>query len=209
MIELYAFATPNSVRIPIALEELDLPYDLKPVNIRTGEQRSADHLARNPNGKVPVLVDYHQGQPFILTESGAILVYLAEKAGKLIPTDSMGRARVIESMMFHLTGIGPALGQLGYFRRADEQLPAAIDRFATETNRVLTVFDGILATRPWAAGDSYTIADITHFGWLWRVAYAMTDLSSYPNVAAWYDRVLARPAVQRGIARIEALLQQT
>lgn len=206
MIELYAFSTPNSVRIPIALEELGLDYALKRVNIRTGEQRSAEHLDRNPNAKVPVLVDHVDGQRFTLTESGAILIYLAEKTGKLIPSDALGRARVFESMMFHLTGIGPALGQLGFFRRADEQLPMAIDRFATETDRVLHVFDGTLAEREWAAGDTFTIADITHFGWLWRRAFASVDLAPYPHVAVWYDRVAARPAVQRGIAQADSLL---
>jgi GST-like protein len=207
MIELYAFSTPNSVRVPIALEELGLAYDLKSVNVRLGEQRGKDHLTRNPNAKVPVLVDHVDGKRFTLTESGAILIYLAEKTGKLLPADPVGRARVFESMMFHLTGIGPAMGQLGFFRRADEQLPMAINRFAAETDRVLKVLDGILAERRWVAGDEFTIADITHFGWLWRRAFAMVELGAYPHVTEWYERVATRPAVQRGIARADSLLQ--
>lgn len=208
MIDVYAFSTPNSVRVPIALEEVGLDYALHGVNVRQGEQKSAEHLARNPNGKVPVIVDREgpDGQPFTLGESGAILIYLAEKTGKLMPTDGIGRARVIEQMLFHLTGIGPAMGQLGFFKRTPEPLPAAIDRFQAEVERTLGVLDGYLAEREYVAGDDYSIADITHVGWLWRREFAGVTLDAFPNVARWYAQVAARPAVQRGIARVTALV---
>ena len=209
MLKLHAFATPNSVRIPIALEELGLDYELLPVNVRMGEQRQPDFLAVNPNGKVPVLVDPDgpDGRPFTLTESGAILLYLADKTGRLLPADRFGRARVHEQMLFHLTGIGPAFGQAGYFKKqAPEPLPHAIERFEREAARVLGVLDRTLATRVHAAGDDFTIADIAHFGWLWRREFAGVDLATTPNVARWYELVASRPAVQRGIARVNALV---
>jgi glutathione S-transferase len=211
MIEVYAFATPNSLRIPIMLEELNLPYDLKPVNVRKGEQKLAEHLALNPNGKVPVLVDPDGpgGERLVLTESGAILIYLAEKTGRLLPAGGVERARVLEQMFFHLTGIGPMFGQAGYFQKqAPEQLPIALTRFNTEVARVMTVFDGVLGEHPFAAGSDFTIADIAHFGWIWRRAFADVELETYPNVKTWYERVSSRPAVERAIQRVTALVPQ-
>lgn len=211
MIEVYAFATPNSVRIPIMLEELDLPYDLKPVNVRKGEQKLPEHLALNPNGKVPVLVDPDGpgGERLVLTESGAILIYLAEKTGRFLPADGVARARVFEQVFFHMTGIGPAFGHGGYFQKqAPEQIPLALDRFNTEAARVMTVFDGVLGTRPFVAGSEFTIADIAHFGWIWRRAFADIDLAHYPHVEAWYQRIASRPAVERALQRVNALVPQ-
>jgi GST-like protein len=211
MIEVYAFATPNSLRVPIMLEELGLPYDLRSVNVRKGEQKLPGHLALNPNGKVPVLVDPDgpDGERLVLTESGAILIYLAEKAGQLLPAEGIARARVFAQMFFHMTGIGPAFGQAGYFQKqAPEQLPVALDRFNTEAARVIKVFDGTLGDRPFAAGFNFTIADIAHFGWMWRRAFADIELHRYPNVQAWYDRVASRPAVVRAIRRVTALIPQ-
>jgi GSH-dependent disulfide-bond oxidoreductase len=209
MIKVYAFSTPNSVRVPIALEELGLEYELDAVNVRKGEQKRPDYLALNPNGKVPVIVDSDGpgGQPFTLTESGAILVYLAEKTSRLIPADRFGRARVLEQMFFHLSGIGPAFGQVGFFKKqASEQIPFAIARFQAEAERTLAVLEGALGKSDFVAGDSFTIADITHFGWLWRREFAGVDFAKSPNVARWYEAVSARPAVQRGIARVTALV---
>jgi glutathione S-transferase len=211
MIELYAFATPNSLRIPIMLEELGLPYDLKPVNVRKGEQKLPAHLALNPNGKVPVLVDPQgpRGERLVLTESGAILIYLAEKTGRLLPADGIERARVFEQMFFHMTGIGPTFGQAGYFQKqAPEQIPVALDRFNTEAARVMKVFDGTLGGHPFAAGFNFTIADIAHFGWIWRRAFADIELKDYPNVQTWYDRVASRPSVERAVQRVTALIPQ-
>jgi glutathione S-transferase len=211
MIEVYAFATPNSLRVPIVLEELGLPYDLRSVNVRKGEQKLPEHLALNPNGKVPVLVDPSgpRGERLVLTESGAILIYLAEKTGRLLPAEGIERARVFEQIFFHMTGIGPMFGQAGYFQKqAPEQLPIALDRFNTESVRVMKVLDGILGAHPFAAGFNFTIADIAHFGWIWRRAFADIDLKDYPNVQAWYDRVASRPAVERAIQRVIALIPQ-
>lgn len=209
MIELYAFSTSNSVRVPIALEEMGLSYELRSVNVRKGEQKLPEHLAMNPNGKVPVLVDNDGpgGEPITLTESGAILVYLAEKTGTLLPKDGVARARVFEQMFFHLTGIGPAFGQLGFFKRqASEQIPFAIARFQAESERVLAVLEGVLGRRKYVAGDEFTIADIVHFGWLWRREFAGIDFEKTPNIARWYNEVDARPAVKRGVERVTALV---
>lgn len=209
MIEVFAFSTPNSVRVPIALEELGLPYDIKPINVRKGEQKQPDYLAINPNGKVPVLVDPDGpgGEPLTLSESGAILVYLAEKTGKLLPKHGAARARVFEQMFFHLTGIGPALGQLGFFRRqASEQIPLAIARFQAESERVMAVLDGVLARRKYVAGNAFSIADIVHFGWLWRREFARIDFEKTPNIARWYEEIEARPAVKRAVERVTALV---
>ena len=208
MLEVYAFATPNSVRIPIALEELGLPYELKSVNVRKGEQKKDAFLALNPNSTVPGLVDSEgvDGKPFVLTESGAILMYLAEKTGRLLPAHGAGRYRVFEQLLFHVTGIGPALGQGGYFQRqAPESVPFAIERFRNEAARVLRVLDGVLGKSAFFAGDEYTIADIAHFGWMWRREFANVDLGDTPNIARWYEQMTARPAVIRAVERVTAL----
>jgi GSH-dependent disulfide-bond oxidoreductase len=212
MITVFAFSTPNSVRVPIALEELGLEYELKSVNVRKGEQKQADFLALNPNGKVPVIVDMDGpgSAPFTLTESGAILIYLAEKTGRLIPADAAGRARVFEQMFFQSSGIGPAFGQAGYFKKqAPEPMQLAISRFHAEAQRTLGVLDGVLARCAYAAGSVYTIADVAHFGWLWRREFAGIDFSSSPHVARWYANVAARPAVIRAIERVTALVPAT
>jgi GST-like protein len=158
---------------------------------------------------VPVLVDPDGpgGQPFVLTESGAILLYLAEKSGRLLPVDRFERARVVEQMLFHLTGIGPTFGQLGFFKKqAAEQLPYAIHRFQAESDRVLTVLEGVFAHRTYAAGDDFTIADITHFGWIWRREFAGVELPRH--VMRWYERIAARPAVIRALERVMSLTKE-
>ena len=168
MFDVYAFATPNSIKVPIALEELGLDYTLHAVNVRQGEQKAPDFLALNPNAKVPVLVDPDaEGGRLVLTESAAILVYLAEKTGRLLPHSGSDRARVFEQLFFHASGLGPAFGQAGFFQRqAAEKQPLAIERFAAEAKRTLGVLDGVLATRSFVAGAEFTIADIAQFGWL-------------------------------------------
>jgi GSH-dependent disulfide-bond oxidoreductase len=209
MLQVYAFSTPNSVRVPITLEELGLDYELRAINVRKGEQKQPDYLAINPNGKVPVLVDPDgpDGESLTLTESGAILIYLAEKTGKLLPKSGSARARVFEQMFFHLTGIGPALGQAGFFKRqASEKIPLAIDRFQNESERVLAVLEGVLAQRRFVAGLDFSIADIAHFGWLWRREFAGIDFEATPHIARWYEEVAARPAVQRAIERVTSLV---
>ncbi len=210
MFEVYAFATPNSIKVPIALEELGLPYHLHGVNVRRGEQKAPDFIALNANAKVPVLVDpAAAGGRLVLTESAAILVYLAETSGQLLPPAGEGRARVFEQLFFHASGLGPAFGQAGFFQRqASEPQPLAIARFSAEARRTLAVLDGVLAERCFVAGDAFTVADIAHFGWLWRRDFAGVGLDDMPYVARWYEAVSARPAVQRAVERVNALVPQ-
>ncbi|CCD90821.1 putative glutathionine S-transferase [Bradyrhizobium sp. ORS 375] len=203
MLDVYAFATPNSVKVPIALEELGLDYALHGVNVRKGEQKAPDFLALNPNAKVPVLVD----GDLVLTESAAILVYLAEKTGRLLPASGEGRARVFEQLFFHASGLSPAFGQSGFFQRfAAEPQPIAIERFSSEASRTVSILDGVLARHRFVAGEALTIADIAHFGWLWRREFAGVSLEDTSNVRRWYADIEGRPAVQRAIARVSALV---
>jgi GSH-dependent disulfide-bond oxidoreductase len=208
MLDVYAFATPNSIKVPIALEELGLAYRLHGINVRKGEQKTSDFLALNPNGKVPVLVDADaEGGRLVLTESAAILVHLAETTGRLLPASGRARARVFEQLFFHASGLGPAFGQAGFFQRqATEPQPLAIQRFSAEARRTLGMLDGVLADRPFVAGDAFTIADIAHFGWLWRREFAGVSLDETPHVARWFDAVASRPAVERAIVRVNALV---
>ena len=208
MLDVYAFATPNSVKVPIALEELGLSYNLHGINIRKGEQKSPAFLKRNANGKVPVLVDSEaEGGPLVLSESAAILVYLAEKTGKLLPSKGVARARVFEQLFFHASGVGPAFGNAGYFQKlAPEPIPHAIDRFKTEATRVLAVLEKALTRSTYVAGEALTIADIAHFGWLWRREFAGMDFTDTPHIARWYSTLEARPAFQKGIAQVNSLI---
>jgi len=204
MIEVHAFATPNSIKVLIAFEEMGLPYDLRPVNVRKGEQRAQAFLALNPNGKVPVLVE----DGFVLTESAAILVYLAEKTGKLLPKDGIGRARVFEQLFFHASGLSPAFGNAGFFKRSSpEPQPIAEARFTTEAERLLGILDDKLASQPFVTGEEFTIADVAHFGWMWRIQFPGLTLDGRPNLSRWFETVAARPAVQRATARLEALVE--
>jgi GSH-dependent disulfide-bond oxidoreductase len=207
MYTIYAFPTPNSIKVPIALEELNLEYTLHPVNIRQGGQREPDFLAVNPAGKVPVLIEETAaGNPFVLTESAAILVFLAEKHGQLLPTEPIARAQVFEQLFFHASGLSPAFGQSGYFQKlAPEPMPLAISRFHGEAKRTLGLLDRTLAQRTYVAGDDYSIADIAHFGWLWRRTFAGVDFEESSHVARWYESIAARPAVLRAITKVEAL----
>lgn len=205
MIDVYAFATPNSVKVPIALEELGLDYRLNSINVRKGEQKAPAFVALNPNAKVPVLVD----GPLVLTESAAILVYLAEKSGRLLPASGEGRARVFEQLFFHASGLGPAFGQAGFFKKqAAEPQPLAIARFEAEAARTAGILDGVLGRNEFVAGNDFTIADIAHFGWLWRRAFAEVDIAGLPNLSRWVAAIERRPAVVRAIARLEALVPQ-
>ncbi|WP_042882840.1 glutathione S-transferase family protein [Cupriavidus necator] len=205
MYTVYAFSTPNSVKVPIALEELGVPYQLNPVNLRAGEQKSEEFLDLNPNGKVPVLVD--TDRTLVLSESAAILVHLAEKHGKLLPRDALGRARAFEQLFAHASGLSPAFGQAGYFQKlAPEPVPHAVHRFVTEAKRQLTLLDGVLEVREFVAGDEFSIADIAHFGWVWRRGFPDLSLDDAPNVKRWYEAVHHRPAVGTAIGKVEALV---
>lgn len=209
VIEIYAYATPNSIKVPIALEELGVDYVLHPINVKQGEQKHESFLSLNPNGKVPVLVDVHPatGERLVLSESAAILVYLAEREGKLLPAAGDERARVFEQLFFHASAVSPSFGNAGFFAKlAAEPQPLAQQRFIGEARRVSALLDLRLAERSFVAGDDYSIADIAHFGWFWRRDFAGVALDAYPNLSRWYAQVEQRPAVQRAIARINALV---
>lgn len=209
MYQVYAFSTPNSVKVPIALEELGQPYELHAVNVRKGEQKHADFVALNQNAKVPVLRDRERG--FSLSESAAILVYLAERHGELLAQEPLTRARTFEQLFAHASGLSPAFGQAGYFLRF---APAgssehAQDRFAQEARRQLGLLDAVLSARTFVAGEDFSIADIAHFGWIWRRTFPDLTLEDVPNVQRWYDAVSNRPAVGRAIARVESLARDS
>ncbi|MGN8080827.1 glutathione S-transferase family protein [Variovorax sp. 22077] len=208
MIEIYAYATPNSVKVPIALEELGLGYTLHPVNVTQGAQKLESFRALNPNAKVPVLVDTHPttGERLVLSESAAILVYLAERHEGLLPASGPERARVFEQLFFHASAVSPSFGNAGFFTKlAAEPQPLAQQRFTAEAERVTALLDGLLTERTFVAGDEYSIADIANFGWFWRRAFAGIALDAYPNLSRWFASVEQRPAVQRAIARVDAM----
>lgn len=207
MIDVYAFATPNSVKVPIALEEMGLGYDLHPVDIRNGGQKDPAFLALNPNGKVPVLIDHDaDGGPLLLSESAAILIYLGEKTGKLLPASGPARASVFEQLFFHGTAMGPAFGNAGFFQKfAPEPIPLAIDRFLSEANRVIGVLNALLATQRFVAGDELSIADIANFGWLWKREFVGVSFDATPNLARWFAELDARPAFRTAIEKTNAL----
>jgi GST-like protein len=205
MLEVFAYATPNSLKVPIALEEMALPYRLVPVSLRRGEQKSAAFRALNPNAKVPVLVD---GE-LALGESAAILVYLAERTGALLPPAGAARARVFEQLFFHASGVSPAFLQAFLAAIQSPQQADARARALAEVERVLGVLDAVLAQHAWVAGADYSIADIAHFGWIWRHEAVGADLDAFPHVARWYETVGSRPAVVRAIVKTTALAQPT
>ena len=195
MLELYTAATPNGYKASVALEELGLPYAVRPINLSTLEQKTPAFLAINPNGRVPALVD----DGFAVFESGAILMYLAEKTGRLMPTDLKGRSRVVQWLMFQMGGVGPMMGQANvFFRYWPEKLQPVIDRYQGETRRLFGVLEGQLAQHEYLAGD-YSIADIAHWCWVRSHAWSGVDIEPFPNLKRWVDAIAARPAAQRGI----------
>lgn len=207
MIDLYTWTTPNGYKISIALEELDLDYRVIPVNISAGEQFSPDFLRISPNNKIPAIVD-HDGSGdnrLSVFESGAILIYLAEKAGGLMPRDTADRMPVLEWLMFQMSSIGPMLGQAGHFLRyAPEKIPYAIDRYTKEANRLFRVMDSRLENVEYLAGD-YSIADVASYPWIRSaVVVGGYDLTEYPHLTRWFETIDDRPAVQRGLAVPEA-----
>ena len=198
MIDLYTAATPNGHKVSIALEELGLPYTLKVLDLGAGEQRSPAYLAINPNGRIPAIVDHGAGG-FAVFESGACLVYLAEKTGRLMPADVQGRSRVMQWLMFQMGGIGPMMGQANvFFRYFPEKIPAAIDRYQGECKRLFRVLDGHLAAHEYLAGD-YSIADIANWAWVRTHRWSGVEIDDLPHLKRWRDAIRARPAVQRGI----------
>ncbi len=196
MIDLYTWTTPNGRKISILLEELGLPYTAHAVNIGKDEQFAPDFLKISPNNKIPAIVDHDTG--ISQFESGAIMIYLAEKAGKFLPTDTKARAEVMQWLMWQMGGFGPMLGQAHVFLKFNRGLSQpAEDRFGKEAQRLYGVLDRQLADHEYVAGD-YSIADMAIFPWAARHDWHEVDLTAFPNVLRWYRQIAARPAVQRG-----------
>jgi len=201
MIDLYTWTTPNGRKVSIMLEEAGLPYRVHPINIGKGEQFAPEYLKINPNGKIPSIVDPQgpDGQPIAMMESGAILIYLARKTGKLFPQAERAQYEVLQWLMFQMGGVGPMFGQTHHFlRAAKEQVPYAIERYLTETRRLYGVLNERLKNHNCLAGV-YSIADIATYPWVARYEWHKTDLNEFPHVKRWFDAISARPAVQRGM----------
>jgi glutathione S-transferase len=199
MIDLYTAATPNGWKVSIALEEIGLPYAVKPVRLDDMEQKQAWFLRLNPNGRIPVIVDRAAGD-FAVFESGAILVYLAEKTGQLLPSEPVARSRVLQWLMFQMGGVGPMQGQANvFFRYTPTKIPYAIERYQRETRRLYGVLDGRLAQSEYLA-DAYSIADIATWCWVSEHDWSGVSVDGLENLQRWLTAVGGRPAVQRGRA---------
>ena len=203
MIDLYTWPTPNGRKIHIMLEETGLPYTVHPVNTRLGDQFKPEFLKINPNNKIPAIIDRNGpgDKPFALFESGAILIYLAEKSGKFLPYEPVAKYTTLQWLMFQMGGVGPMFGQAGHFRSyTKEKQQYAIDRYTNEVNRLHKVMDQRLGETAYLAGNKYTIADIATWPWIINPERRGVDMALYPNVQRWFEEILARPAVQRGLA---------
>ena len=201
-IQLYSLPTPNGVKVSIMLEELGLPYDPHLVRFEANDQMTPEFLSLNPNNKIPAIIDPDGpgGKPLPLFESGAILIYLAEKSGQFLPTDLRGRTEAIQWLTWQVAGLGPMLGQHGHFKLyAPEKLPYAIDRYRTEALRLYGVMDRRLHGREYLAADQYTIADMACFPWVQTWKAQEIPMDQFANVKAWYDRLKQRPALRRGM----------
>lgn len=209
MIDVYYWPTPNGHKITIALEEMGLDYTIKPVNIGAGEQFDPDFLAFSPNNRMPAIIDHDTGgAPQTVFESGAILLYLAEKTGQLMPASGPGRVAVMEWLMWQMGGFGPMLGQAHHFNfYAPEDVPYGKQRYSTEANRLYGVLDRRLAQTSWVAGDDYTIADLAIFPWSRTYQRQGVAIEDYPHVQAWREKMMARPAVEKGM-KVGAELRQ-
>lgn len=198
MIDLYSAATPNGHKVSIALEELALPYELHTLDLLKGTQKEAWFLALNPNGRIPAIVD-RELDNFAVFESGAILVYLAEKTGQLMPSDVKGRSQVMQWLMFQMGGVGPMMGQANvFFRYFPEKIQPAIDRYQGESKRLFRVLDTRLAQHEYLAGG-YSIADIANWAWVRTHSWSGVAIEDLPHLKRWVDAIGARPAVKRGI----------
>ncbi len=208
-VQLYSLPTPNGVKVSIMLEEIGLPYEPHTINIGANESWTPEFLALNPNGKIPAIIDPNGpgGKPMSLWESGAILLYLAEKTGKLLPSDPARRCETIQWVFFQMAFVGPMFGQVGFFHKfagKDFEDKRPRDRYVAESKRLLGVLETRLAGRAWIMGDDYTIADIALMGWVRNLvgfygAGDLVDYGSFKLVPQWLERCLARPAVQRGL----------
>ncbi len=210
MIDLYYWPTPNGWKISIMLEECALPYRLVPVNIGKGEQFTREFLAISPNNRMPAIVDHAPadgGEPFALFESGAILIYLAEKTGHFLPADLRARSRVLQWLMWQMGGLGPMAGQNGHFLLyAPEKVPYAIDRYGKEVNRLYGVLNTQLGkTGAFVAGSDYSIADMAIFPWIRTHQAQKVSLEDFPHIERWYNTLFQRPAVKRGLDLLKDL----
>ncbi len=208
-LQLYSFPTPNGVKVSIALEEIGIPYEPHAINIMKNESWTPEFLSLNPNGKIPAILDPDGpgGKPLVLFESGAILLYLAEKSGKLMPADPVRRLETIQWVFFQMASIGPMFGQLGFFHKfagkeiADKR---PLNRYVDESKRLIGVMDARLKGRKWFMDDDYTIADVAHVGWVKNLigfyeAGDLVGIKDFPNVLSWLDRAVERPATQSGL----------
>lgn len=199
MYELLTSETPNGWKISILLEELGVEYKVRPIALSKQEQKEDWYLKLNPNGRIPTLIDHDNGD-FVIFESGAIMIYLAEAHGRFMPADPKGRSLVIQWLMFQMSGVGPMMGQANVFvRYFPEKIPSVIDRYQREVNRLFGVLDKRLSDNEYLAGD-YSIADIAHFCWVRGHDWAGVPLDPYPNIQRWLNLINTRPAVQRGLA---------
>jgi len=212
MIELFTSATPNGWKASITLEELGLPYTVHHIQMDRLEQKEPWYLKINPNGRIPTIVDHDNGD-FAVFESGAIMIYLAEKAGRLMPSDVKGRSLVIQWLMFQMGGIGPMMGQANvFFRYAPEKIPYAIERYQREVRRLFEVLNTRLGQSEYLAGD-YSIADIAHWSWVRGYKWSGVSIDGLDHLARWLDTIALRPAVKRGVdvpvpTDLEAMLRE-
>ena len=198
MIDLYTAATPNGWKASITLEELGLPYTLHAIDLSSGDQKKKPFIDINPNGRIPAIIDRRNGDIAVF-ESGAIMMYLAEKTGRLMPQDAKGRSRVVQWLMFQMGGVGPMMGQANVFTRYfPEHLPSVIDRYRRESRRLFEVLDGHLSTNEYLAAD-YSIADIANWSWVHTYEWPGIDISGLDHLKRWMDAIAARPSVQKGI----------
>ena len=199
MIDLYTASTPNGHKASVALEELALPYTVQAIDLMKGEQKTPAFLAINPNGRIPAIVD-READDFAVFESGAILIYLAEKTGRLMPTHAKGRSRVLQWLMFQMGGVGPMMGQANvFFRYFPEKIQPAIDRYQNESRRLFEVMERRLSESEWLA-DDYSIADIANWCWVRTHKWSGVSVEGLPQLQRWLDAMRERPACQRGIA---------
>jgi GSH-dependent disulfide-bond oxidoreductase len=200
MIELFTAATPNGWKVSIALEELGLPYTVRSLSLGKLEQKEEWFLKINPNGRIPAIID-HGNDDFAVFESGAILIYLAEKTGKLLPSEPKARSRVMQWLMFQMGGIGPMMGQANvFFRYAPEKIQYAIDRYQRESRRLFEVLERQLKDHPYIANDQYSVADIALHSWVAGYEWSGVSIDGLPGLKRWLDLVGSRPAVQKGRA---------
>lgn len=210
MIDLYFWPTPNGYKVTVMCEEVGLKYNVIPVNIGAGDQFKPEFLKISPNNKMPAIIDHDaaDGKPLAMFESGAILMYLAEKTGKLMPSDTRGKYNVIQWLMFQMGTVGPMLGQAHHFRRyAPEKLEYAVNRYTNEAKRIYNVIDKRLSEAPYLAGD-YSIADIATYPWLVPHSMQGQNLEEYPNLNRWFAEMRERPAVKRGFAVMADVIER-